>query len=181
VKAVVTVVAGVAILAVGFMVYRWQRNDDGERRRAEKAAEQGAAFCRKQGSRCDVVRVEPLSEGFWRLHVRNPGQATKCWRLDLEGFRATERDSVYVGGAIEGISDMACTETLWTAQDAAARLADSGWAKGRKASFISFAGIGKNLYAAFTDRFNCRYSVGRRDRYVVIRTTGADTFAIDGR
>jgi hypothetical protein len=33
----------------------------------------------------------------------------------------------------------------------------------------------------FTDRFGCRYSARGRDAYVVIQTTGPDTFEIVGR
>jgi hypothetical protein len=67
----------------------------------------------------------------------------------------------------------------WTPQEAAQRLVESNWAKQQKARFFSCAGPGEMRYAPYINRLGCRYSSPRGDGYVLIRTTGADTFEIE--
>jgi hypothetical protein len=178
-RAVVAVLLGLALLAAGFGVYRWL-DDDEERARAETAAEELAAFCRHNGSPCDVVRIERISSGMWRFHVRDPVGGTRCMAVELENFRASTTDSIYVGGSTEGVTDTACGPEWWASEDAAARLEDSPWALERKARSISCAGEGGSPGRSwYFRRFDCRYYSPSGGGNVVLTTTGATTFELE--
>jgi hypothetical protein len=175
-KAIVAVLAGVVILAAGVGVYRWMSGDE-ERARAESAAEQLTAFCK---GRCDVIRVEPMSGNLWRFHVRDPVGGSRCMAVDLEEFRVSTNDSVYVGGSVEGTADTACGPDWWNPQDAERRLADSPWAKERKAELISCAGRGGSPGRSYYfRRFRCRYSHPGGDGIVLLATMGPATFELE--
>ena len=178
-KALAAVLAGLAILAAGFGVYRWLDEDE-ERARAETAAEQLAAFCRHNGTPCDVQRIERVSSGIWRFHVRDPVGGNRCMAVELENFRASTTDSIYVGGSTEGVTDTACGPQWWLSQDAARRLEQSGWALDHKAGSISCGGEGGSpARSAYFRRFTCRYSSPDGDGSVLLSTTGPDTFELE--
>jgi hypothetical protein len=178
-KAIVVVVVGFTILALSFGIYRWA-SDDKERARAEAAAEEFAAYCtRAANEKCEVSQLEQVAPDRWRFHFGPPGRANRCLLLDLNEFRATRKDSIYVGGNVEGVRDTPCRTDLWLPQDAASRVERSAWARDRKARFFSCAGRANERYAMYVDRFGCRFSSPRGDGYVVIRTTGPDTFEVE--
>lgn len=178
-KAIVAVLLGLAILAGGFGVYRWVSGDDDDRGRAESAAQELTEWCRNSGGQCDVTRVEPISDGFWRFHIRDPVGGSRCTAVDLEHFRASATDSIYVGGTVEGIADAACSPEWWMSDDAVRRLRNSAWAAKRKAAVISCSGRGGSPGRSwYFRRFRCRYSSASGDRFVNIETTGSDTFEI---
>ena len=91
-KAVVAVFGAVAVLAAGFGIYSWLSGDE-ERDRAEAAAQELTDWCRSSGGQCDVIRVEPISDGFWRFHIRERAGGSRCVAVDLENFRASASDS----------------------------------------------------------------------------------------
>lgn len=175
-KALVAVVGILAILAGGFGVYRWLSSDDDHaRERAEAAAREIDRRCR-QG--CEVFRVERVSDRFWRLHMRYTGSPVLCRMLDLDEYRVTKRDSLYVGGAVYGVSDPTpCADDLWTGPHLSRRLEQSSWARERKARFFSCHATNPDQPST-ARRFGCRYSSPRGDGYVVIRTTGP-TFEVE--
>jgi hypothetical protein len=171
----VAVLIALTIVAGSFGVYRWLSGDDNRsRERAEAAVREIETRCRRG---CDVIRLEQVSDRFWRLHMRHPEQPIRCQMLDLDEYRATTRDSIYVGGAVYGVSDTPCADDLWTGADLSRRLEESPWARERDARFFSCHSIPRGQPNA--RRFGCRYSSGRRDGYVVIRTTGATTFEVE--
>jgi hypothetical protein len=180
-KAALAVLVGIVILAAAFGLYRWRAGGDAQQERAEAAAAEFAAyFGRAAQTSCKVSELVQLPNGLWRFRL-DCGQGSRCMALDLDRFRATTRDSIYVGGTVEGVADAPCAPNLWLAQDAARRLEASAWARGRNARFFSCAGRREQRYEMFTDRFGCRYSARGGDGYVVIQTTGPDTFEIVGR
>jgi hypothetical protein len=81
------------------------------------------------------------------------------------------------------VTQAPCSADLWTREQAAEHLAQSVWARGRKARFISCTVLGENRYAAaatlYAKGYGCRYDSPRGEGYVEIRTTGADTFEIE--
>jgi hypothetical protein len=178
-RTVVAALVGVAILAGGFGVYYWLSGDD-ERARAEAAAQATEAYCRRNKTRCDVLRIEPISDGVWRLRfAARFGRPARCSALDLDTFRVTERHSVEVGGTIEGTRPIACGPEEWTAEDAVRRLDASAWASKRRADVVSCRGRDKWRGSTYARRFVCSYGSPRGDGLVGLATTGADTFAIE--
>jgi hypothetical protein len=178
-KAVVAVLVGVVILAAGFGIYRWQSGDD-ERGRAEAAARAMEAYCRRQGARCEVLRVEPISDGVWRLrYAARFGRPDRCSALDLDKFRVTKDHSLYVGGTIEGTSEIPCGPEEWTVEDVVSRLGASVWARERRADVVACRGRDKWRGSTYARRFVCSYGSPRGDGFVGLATTGADTFAIE--
>lgn len=179
-KAVVAVLVGLAILAAGFGVYRWL-DDDEERARAEKAAAELTTFCRHGGNPCDVHKIERISSGTWRFHLRDPVGGNRCVEIDLVNFRASTTDSIYVGGSTEGVADTACGPEWWRSEDAAWRLEASSWARERKATSISCAGEGGSPgRSSYFRRFDCRYDSSSGAGNVVLRTTDANTYELEG-
>jgi hypothetical protein len=178
-KALAAALVAFVAVAAGFGVYRLT-SGDGERDRAQAAADEFAVyFSRAAGAKCDSSRLEALPDGLWRFHLGCTGGGSRCMALDLERFRATRNDSVYVSGNVEGVTDMRCAPDSWTPREAAQRLVESEWAKQRKARFFSCGGPGELRYTPYSNRFGCRYSSPRGDGYVLIRTTGADTFEVE--
>jgi hypothetical protein len=176
-KASVAVLVGLAILAAGFGLHRWL-GDDEERARAEAAGQEMAAFCRGRDTRCDVIRLDRISEGVWRFHLREEA-GDRCATIKLDEFHVSSTDSVYVGGTIDGWAETACGPEWWTGRDATRRLQESTWARDRKAELVgcySAENVGASIYQR---RFRCRYSHPGGDGLVVFRTTGPDTFAIE--
>jgi hypothetical protein len=174
-RVIAGVFVGLAIVAGGVGVYRWlSGDDDHSRERAEAAAREIDTRCQH---RCDVVRLERVSDRFWRLHTRYGGSPILCMMLDLDEYRVAKRDSVYVGGAVYGISDTPCADDIWTGQDLSRRLEESSWARERKARFFSCHSVPPGEPNA--RRFGCRYSTPRGDGYVKVRTTGPDTFEVE--
>jgi hypothetical protein len=172
VKAVLAVLVGLAVLAAGFGIYRWQGGGDAERARAEKAAEDWAAYCRRQGGTCEVVRLERMDEGVWRFHVRAPNGGVYCRSVELEHFLFSELGE-------EGIQDTPCRSDQMTTEEVQRRLTASEWAREHTASLISCLGHDRGVgLTSFFSRFRCRYSSPRGDGLVVLATTGPDTFEI---
>jgi hypothetical protein len=177
-KALVAVLIGLALVAGGFGVYYWFSDDD-ERPRAEAAVKELEAFCRRRGSSCDVVRMEPIGDGVWRLYLkRRPGRPGDCSALDLDTFRVTKHHSLYVGGTIEGTSDVACSPEEWTPDDAASRLQSSAWAKERQADVFGCRSRG-HVGLGYARRFVCSYGSPGGDGLIGVATTGPDTFKIE--
>jgi hypothetical protein len=174
-KAAVAVLVGIVLLAAGFGIYRWLSEDE-ERARAEAAAEELTAFCK---GRCDVVRVEPISGDLWRFHVRDPVGGSRCMAVDLDHFRVSKTDSIYVGGSVDGVSDTACSVEWWMPDQAERRLNESAWGTERKAELIHCAGRGGSPGRSYYFRqFRCRYSYPSGEGTVLLATTGADTFEL---
>jgi hypothetical protein len=181
VKAVAAVLVVFASLAVVFGAYRWTRGDD-ERDRAEAAANEFAAyFGRAAEVKCDSSKLEPLPDDSWRFHLACGDRGSRCLAVDLDQFRVTRKDSLYVAGNVEGVTDVRCSADSWTPREAAQRLVESPWARQRKARFISCTGPAEMRYAPYNNRFGCRYSSPRGDGYILIHTTGADTFEIESK
>jgi len=177
-KALVAGLVVIAVIGAAFGIYRWQSGDD-ERDGAEAATEEFAAyFSRTAGASCESSRLEPLADNLWRFHL-DCGQGSRCLAVDLERYHLTRKNSMYVGGDVEGVTDVRCSPDSWTPQEAAQRLAQSQWARQRKARFISCTGPGERRYAPYNNRFGCRYSSPRGDGYVLIRTSGGETFEIE--
>jgi hypothetical protein len=59
------------------------------------------------------------------------------------------------------------------------RTISGAFGSSRRARFFSCGGPGELRYAPYNNRFGCRYSSPRGDGYVLIRTTGADTFEVE--
>jgi hypothetical protein len=208
VKAVAAVVVALALLAGGFAAYRWLSGDDERDRAEAAAAEYSAfgkqrcdarhaerlalPIWQTPGARkkldeettlCkqpyDVLRIEQVDGDIWRFHVRDPGaDGQRCMEVDLAHFDVVRKSSVYVGGTVEGLSDTPCGLDWWTPEYATRLLTDSSWAKERKAELIACSGDGSLGRSQYYRRFTCRYSTGRSDYTVTLRTTGVDTFDI---
>jgi hypothetical protein len=186
-KALVVVLVVAALAAGAFALYAWRDRDD-ERRRAEAAAKEYAAWNTRiasasagPSSTCEARQVEPLLDETWRVHLAC-GESTRCFAIDLEQYRLT-RDGLYVSGQVDGVTRVACSADLWTRDQAAEHLAQSAWARERRARFISCTVPGEDRYAAeatlYAKSFGCRYDSPRGEGYVEFRTTGADTFEIE--
>jgi hypothetical protein len=177
-KALVAALVALVVVAAGFGVYRMTSGDE-ERDRARAAADEFAVYVsRAADGQCEASELHQLPNDLWRFRF-DCGSGSRCMALDLERFRATRNDSVYVGGNVEGVEDIRCTPDSWTPREAAQRLVESEWARRRKARFFSCGGPGELRYAPYNNRFGCRYSSPRGDGYVLIRTTGADTFEVE--
>jgi hypothetical protein len=187
-RVVVAVLGGLAILAGAFGLYRWQSGDD-ERGKAETAAKDLSAYCKRQGAQCEVARVERISDDVWRFHIRKPDGGTGCADTDLSKFSATANDSTFVGGNIEGVAVVACGPEWWTSSEAASRLEKSAWAKERNASLVTCLPLGETdervraapvmFVAGFNRRFRCRYSVPGGDGVVTFATAGSQSFEVE--
>jgi hypothetical protein len=185
---VVAVLVGLAILAGSFALYRWRGGDD-QRGKAESAAKDLAAYCKRQGAQCEVSRVEPISDDLWRFHIRTPDRGTGCADADLKRFQATSTDSVYVGGSVEGVTVVPCGPEWWTPEEAASRLKESAWGNRRNAALVTCLPLGETdeptraapvmFVAGFNRRFRCRYSVPGGDGVVTFATTGSKTFEVE--
>jgi hypothetical protein len=180
-KAAVAVLVGLAILATGFGAYRLL-GDDEERVRAESAAEELVAFCKQSGTPCDVLKVDRASGERWLLHVRDSVGGKRCLELDVEQFRASTSDSIYVGGSVDGVTDAPCGPEWWRPDEAERRLAASNWARKHRATLVSCTGTGGSPGRSwYFRRFRCRYSHSHGDHVVLLVTRGQDTFEIGGR
>jgi hypothetical protein len=151
-KALVAALVALVVGAAGFGVYRLTAGDE-ERDRAQAAIKEFAAFCtRAATTKCEVSSLERIAPNRWRFRFGQPRQTSRCLALDLEEFRVTRNDSVYVGGNVEGVTDMRCTPDSWTPREAAQRLVESTWAKQRNARFFSCGGPGEMRYSPYNNR-----------------------------
>jgi hypothetical protein len=174
-KGLVAVLGALVIVAAGFGVYRLTGGDE-DRARAETAAKELTRFCRGQ---CEVVGVEPLDGDRWLFQIRDAGGGRHCMAADLNEFRVNTRDSIYVGGTVDGVADEPCGPEWWDLRDAAPRLEQSAWGRARHIRFVHCAGEGgspgRSLYFP---RFKCRYHSPQEDGTVSVSTTGVDTFEV---
>jgi hypothetical protein len=206
-RTVVAALVGVAILAGVFGTYFWLSGDE-EHDRAEAAAKEYSAFGRQRcdarrverlalpiwqtpGARkkleeetalCkqpyDVLGIEQVSGDIWRFHVRDPGaDGKRCMEVDLAHFHVS-RESIDVGGTVEGLSDAPCGPEWWTMEYAARLLTGSSWARERKAELIACGGEGSMGRSQYYRRFRCRYSSPDGDNIVLLETTGPATYEI---
>jgi hypothetical protein len=107
-KALVAGLVVIAVIGAAFGIYRWQSGDD-ERDGAEAATEEFAAyFSRTAGASCESSQLEQLPDGSWRFHL-DCGQGSRCLAVDLERYHLTRKNSIYVGGDVEGVTDVRCS------------------------------------------------------------------------
>jgi hypothetical protein len=153
---------------------------------------------------CVTSELAPIrNSDVWRFRI-TCGRGSHCEAIDLENFRATRNHSVYVGASADGVTTIPCSADDWTARQAASRLERSSWARARKARFFSCLPatavavahrewvLGREtggrpfsrweqlaLTTPYWNRFGCNYIKPRGHGYVVIRTTGPDTFKME--
>jgi hypothetical protein len=133
-----------------------------------------------------VRQIDQISPGIWRFHVSEEDGGPRCLAVDLSQFHVSARDSVHVKGTVKGLSDTACGPEWWTPEHATEVLTESSWASEREATLVSCAGVGRTPFmdqatpgrVFYYRRFTCRYSAGRSDHAVTLRTTGGTTFEI---
>lgn len=153
---------------------------------ARKLLDERTAECKRP---YEVRQIEQIDTGLWRFHVREEeGGAPRCLQVQLAQFHVSARSSVYAEGNAEGVSDTACGPEWWTPEYATEIFSESSLARERRAQLVSCAGEGTTTITRqlqqiqgrtfYYRRFICRYSTGRTDHAVNLRTTSGTRFDI---